>query len=337
MDFRFKKIAVLSIGVAVFTGTIMSVARPEHAAAAVKWLHLNPVASVQADDSTIVTAANSQIIETAIGEVVMSFHSNHKPDVGPGVEGLDYDKVVKWQQNVDEGRELWRLDPMQVAKIEGKNYGFTEQDIFTMVKSVNSSELSRHGQIDIDVTHQGKTYKMILVKPFGGGDAIWTTYKVYGETVNIPEKPEETAVLFETDKYADWTWYNAKYPQDMFFSTIVNFNGHLYYDSRISKQLADKFQAAEFNNKLILFANLGASSAKSAIGIEKVTITGHNMTVYVHTKSPKPGEIITMNILYPNDYIAIDRNVVDELGSVNITFVDQKGKILSKNKLTIKG
>lgn len=263
-------------------------------------------------------------------------HTHHKPDVGPGVEGLNYDKVIKWQQNVDEGRELWRLDPMQVAKIEGKNYGFTESDTFTIVKKVRSSAISRHGQIDIEVTHHGKKYTMILVKPFGGPGAIWTTYKAQ-VIENRPEEPAQTKVLFKTSKYQDWKFYNSQYPQDMFFATIVNSDGQLTYDDRVSKSTINKFKGSEFNNKVILFANMGASSAQSAIGIEKVTLSGNDMTVYVHTKSPHPDQIITMNVIYPDDYVTIDRSIIQERGSVKITFVDQNGKVLSKNKLTIKG
>lgn len=267
---------------------------------------------------------------------VTTTHTHHRPDVGLGVEGLNYDKVIRWQQNVDEGRELWRLDPMQVAKIEGENYGFTELDTFTIVKKQSSSAISRHGEIDFEVNHQGKKYSMILVKPFGGPDAIWTTYKA--ELIdNVPELPVKTKILFETSKYEDWKFYKSEYPQDMFFATIVNSDGQLAYDNRVSENIINKFKSPEFNNKLILFANMGASSAKSDIGIEKVTLHGNTMTVYVHTKSPRPDEIITMNIIYPNDYVAIDSSILRERGTMNITFVDQNGKVLSKNKLTIKG
>jgi hypothetical protein len=80
-----------------------------------------------------------------------------KPVVRPGIEGLDYKKVIKWQQNVDEGRELWRLDPMQVAKKEGKQYyGLGDNAQFTIVRKLSSSAISRHGQIDLQVTQKGK-------------------------------------------------------------------------------------------------------------------------------------------------------------------------------------
>ncbi|MBC8014139.1 MAG: protease complex subunit PrcB family protein [Sporomusaceae bacterium] len=263
-------------------------------------------------------------------------YTHKKPDIGPGVEGLDYDKVIKWQQNVDEGRELWRLDPMQVAKKEGKNYGFTEQDTFTIVKKLNSSAISRHGQINIEVTHQGEKYTMILVKPFGGPDAIWTIYKAH-VIDNLPENPASTRVLFETSKYKDWKFHSSQYPQDMFFATIVNFNGKLTYDDRVPDNTVSKFKRSKFNNKLILFANMGTSPAQSAIGIEKVTLSGNDMIVYVHTKSPRPDEFITMNVIYPEDYVTIDVSILQEQGRVNITFVDQNGKVLSKNKLTVKG
>jgi len=84
-----------------------------------------------------------------------------------------------------------------------------------------------------------------------------------------------------------------------------------------------------------LVAYLGSSPGGYGIGIEKVTMSGNNMTVLVRTKSPRPGDMVTMMLTYPSDFVLIDRNVVDIWGGVNVTFVDQQGHVLSKNKLTI--
>jgi hypothetical protein len=262
---------------------------------------------------------------------------DNKVDVGPGVEGLDYDKVVKWQQNVDAGRELWRLDPLKVAKMEGRNYGFSDNDSYTIIRKLNSSAIARHGQIDVEVNHDDKLYTMIIVRPFGGGDAIWTTYKVIGKKppVITPAPNPAEKVLFQTDKFVDWKWQKGSYPKDMAFATVVDYEGQLKNDHRIPEAALLKLKDVDFSKKVALFAYLGSSSGGHGIGIEKVTMSGNTMTVQVRAKSPRPGDMVTMMLTYPSDFILIDRNIVDVWGGVNVTFVDQQGQVLSKNKLTI--
>ncbi|EIW18920.1 MULTISPECIES: hypothetical protein [Pelosinus] len=150
------------------------------------------------------------------------------------------------------------------------------------------------------------------------------------------DKSVKTKVLFKTNKYKDWKFYRSEYPQEMSFTAIDNHNGRLTYNNRISKEIVNQFKESKFTNKLILFANMGASSAQSDIGIEKVTVSGRNMTVYVHTKSPHPDQFITMNIIYPDDYVAIDRSLIEGQGTMKITFIDQNGTIIGKDKLKIK-
>jgi len=276
-------------------------------------------------------------VVSGIGEVKVIKKSPNRPDVGPGVEGLDYSKVIKWQQNVDEGRELWRLDPLQVARNEGKAYGFSDKAEFTVTKRISSSTIARHGQINVEVRQSGKTYTMILVRPFGSDDgAIWTVYSVSG--VTKPDQTLPTKVLYETDKYAGWKWYKGQgqYPNDIAFATIVDYEAHLKQDKRIPEAVLERVKDVDYSKKAVLMAYLGtAPSGGYGIGIEKVTITGNSIMVQVQTKNPAPNERVTMAITYPADYVTIDRSLLDIWGGVNVTFVDQYGTVLSKNKLVI--
>lgn len=323
-----RNLKQFAAGAAIVTSIGIQVLMPGYVDAAVRAADLEPAVFTSAESIN----RNSSEIELASSP---EFHTNRKAYIGGGVEGLDYEKMIKWQQNVDEGRELWRIDPMQVARVEGKKYGFTEQDGFSIVKILRSSSISRYGQIDVEIIRQGKIYTMTLVKPFAQRDTIWTTYKVDGTLVSS-DKSVKTKVLFKTNKYKDWKFYRSEYPQEMFFAAIDNHNGRLTYSNCISKEIVNQFKGSKFTNKLILFANMGASSAQSDIGIEKVTISGKNMTVYVHTKSPHPDQFITMNIIYPDDYVAIDRSLIEGQGTMKITFIDQTGTIIGKDKLKIK-
>ena len=255
------------------------------------------------------------------------------PDVGAGVIGLNYDKVINWQQNVDEGRELWRLDPLSVAREEGKAYGFTSADSFSIVKHYASTTLARHGEIHVQVKQQGKDYTMILVRPLGSDEgAIWTTYRVSG--IGKVEQPPTTGkVLFSTDTFSGWNWRVNQYLPDMAFTTIVDYKAQLL---RIPASLLEKVKDIDYRKQVVLFAYLGAApSGGYGIGIEKVSINANNLTVQVRTNSPRPGQAVTLAITHPSDFVTLDRQIVDIWGGVNVSFVDEKGTVLSKTKLVI--
>lgn len=260
-----------------------------------------------------------------------------KPDVGPGVVGLNYENVIAWQQNVDEGRELWRLDPMAVARQEGKSYGFTDEDTFLITKRYASTTRARHGEIHVKVNHNGKGYTMILVRPLGSDDgAIWTVYSVDGRNP-IDEKPAaKDKVLYQTDKFAGWDWNSSQYLNDMAFATIIDYKAQLQQGTRIPASVLEIVKDIDYSKKIVLFAYLGEAPSRGyGIGIEKVSLNGNNMTVQVQTRSPLSGQPVTLAISHPADFVTIDRKVVDIWGGVNIQFVDEKGKVLSRNKLVI--
>lgn len=258
-----------------------------------------------------------------------------KPVVGPGVVGLDYDKVIKWQQNVDEGRELWRLDPMEVAKREGKlYYGLGDKAQFTIVRKLSSSPIARHGQIDLKVSQNGKNYTMILVRPLGSDDgAIWTTYRVY-ETVVQPGKPSDH-VIFQTNAYKDWNWYKPQYPQGM--GVAVVYSRQLQARAQtVPQPVLDRLYNVNLTDKVALLAYLGGTSSRHDIGIEKVTVKGNQMTVNVRAKSPRLADPDTRDLVYPADFVLVDRSLFNVSGGMNVKFVDQNGKVLGKTTVTIR-
>lgn len=258
---------------------------------------------------------------------------DQKPDVGPGVEGLDYDKVIKWQQAVDEGRDQWRLDPLEVAKREGKAYyGFSDADTFTVIRKHSATPIARHGQVDVAVKHGDKVYTMIIVRPFGGGGAIWTTYRV-DKPDPVPQPSGK--VIFKTDRYDGWDWYKGDYPRDMAMTVIVGYAAQAEKESRIPAAVLARAKDVDYNEKVVLFAYLGSGGGADAIGIEKVTVAGNSMTVQVRTRSVKPGEMETKNLTTPSDFVAIDRKYIDVWGGVNVTFVDQYGQVLGKAKASV--
>jgi hypothetical protein len=259
-----------------------------------------------------------------------------KPDTGSGVVGLDYNKVIKWQQNVDEGRELWRLDPMQVAKNEGKQYyGFRDNAQYTIIRKLSSSPIARHGQIDMQVSQNGKKYTMILVRPLGSDKgAIWTTYRVY-ETVTQPEKPASSQVVFQTDKYKNWTWYKPQYPQDMGVAVVYTRQMQMRAQQQMPQSVLDQLNNVDLTNKVALVAYLGETSSRHDIGIEKVVVKGNQMTVTVRAKSPRLNAPDTRDLTSPSDFVLVKRSLFKTDNTMNVTFVDQNGKVLGKVPVTI--
>lgn len=260
-----------------------------------------------------------------------------QPDVGRGIVGLNYAKVLVWQQNVDAGREQWRLDPLAVAREEGKAYGFTAGDSFTIIKRYASTSLARHGEIHVRVNHDGRDYTMILVRPFGSDDgAIWTVYRVSGMGSGDEQPNNAGKVLFQSEKYTDWQWFKKQYLNDMAFATIVDYNAQLKQDSRIPEFVLSKAKDIDYSQKVVLFAYLGtAPGGGYGIGIEKVSMRNNVMTVQVRTRSPRPGQPVTMMIAHPADFVVIDRSAVDIWGGVTIKFIDQDDNELSTNRIVI--
>jgi germination protein M len=71
------------------------------------------------------------------------------------------------QKRVDEGEDEWRKDPLQVAKIEGPARGLLP-DLDYVLKSESA------GKAEVEVVHEGKTYRISLVQPEKQGEGgVW--------------------------------------------------------------------------------------------------------------------------------------------------------------------
>lgn len=91
------------------------------------------------------------------------------------------DRVKKLQENVNQGKEIWRLDPLKVMQFEGGIVGFNGDDSFTI-------EYKRGGVVSVNATHQNKSYLVTLVQPTGQSDKnIWVISDVKAKFTKIPE------------------------------------------------------------------------------------------------------------------------------------------------------
>ncbi len=81
----------------------------------------------------------------------------------------------KYQNNVDDGLEKWRLDPVEVCKRTIPNdLEITKSDIYTL-----TNQNTEIGEASVEITHAGQIFKATLKQPITKGEkGIWAVEKV---------------------------------------------------------------------------------------------------------------------------------------------------------------
>jgi hypothetical protein len=80
---------------------------------------------------------------------------------------VDLDRASWLQDQVDRGHEVWRLDPVEVARRDGRMAGFRLADQFRLVGLEAGVAL-------VEATHQGRIHFIRLTQPVRpGGGGIW--------------------------------------------------------------------------------------------------------------------------------------------------------------------
>jgi len=81
----------------------------------------------------------------------------------------------KYQEDTDSGKNIWRLDPVEVAKkLVPDAFGITSSDGFNLI-SKNTSV----GEAEVEINHKGQLFTAKLIQPVEkGDDGIWTVQSV---------------------------------------------------------------------------------------------------------------------------------------------------------------
>lgn len=113
------------------------------------------------------------------------------------------------QSKVDQGDQTWRLDPVQVAKNNGDQYGFIKTDEFKL----ENKQLTQDGNNKLAfvvASHNGEDYIIQLVQPVKlGSNGIWAIQKIRKKLAGVPVEWEKCRGRF----------YEIRYPHEFTVSS----------------------------------------------------------------------------------------------------------------------
>lgn len=247
---------------------------------------------------------------------------------------INPERVKKLQEKVDLGKEIWRLDPVQLMREEGGVVGFGSQDGFTLTKTEN-------GVAYIDATHDNKAYTITLTQPLGtGNNYIWVISNVKAKFTNIPEvdpsKGESfiygvvksidygNRVITIEREYQDSQDANNQAGPDIKVlpDAIIHFQAKIGYDSQGGFKYAEKdisFDQIKIGDELGIILNKD-KEARAIIVSDKSKISYEpNIKVI----SPVKNNTVT------SPFKVIGKARVFE-GTVNIRLMDGNGNILDE-------
>lgn len=89
------------------------------------------------------------------------------------VDSMDQGTLKRLQQEVDGGHQPWRLDPVEVARVDGVKYGFSKDDVFSLLAKKFGEDAGTY-IADVGVEHKGESYIISLIQPGTiGRGGVW--------------------------------------------------------------------------------------------------------------------------------------------------------------------
>lgn len=257
-----------------------------------------------------------------------------------GTVKLDTQKLSDLQKLVDYGYQTWRLNPLQVAKIQGQAFGFSRyDDSFELMPSILIYR--ERGEANVLVKHGKKYYQIHLVQPFGNTkDKIWTIASVKETNADgstIPEPNPVYGTIYTNSLLDNWTWSKGRLPRDMAFTAVIDLDYQRKKDTRFRSDIWDIVSSYDHKNNVLLLAYLGAMPTGGYdIGVKKVSVNGQEVTIQVALKSPAHNTSVTTATTYPFDVVPIPKNKLPLHKEVTFKFVDTKGNLLTTVKASIR-
>ncbi len=298
---KYKKMAVAVAGAAVMSTAL---------------LHGFPVAKV--------LAAPQSAVESAVDAATDA--ASQDKDKGDQAQNRERGRDRDWY------RDRWETaSPVQVVMENAATYGFdAARDSFSLLAKTGDRATVR-------VVHRGQTFKVDLERNRGSwfittirgiGDmhhpATYTPASFFpGAALVGPTAPANQATVFQTNAFDSWNWREANYPADMSFGIALQDPRPAGTDTTIPGNVLDR---TDFSRQMLLFARVGTVSPQGyGVGIAKVVRSGNDLTVTVRTKSPQSGDTTATKA---DDYLTLDRTMLNFSAPVHVAFVDQYGTVL---------
>jgi|SRR3989344_961093 len=93
---------------------------------------------------------------------------------------VDSQAIEAIQQQVDQGHQPWRLDPLLVAKNELSQYGFIEEDFVTLTLPpyIPPDLGTQITTIQGEIIHRRQPYLITLKQPVQGQGKLWVVSEI---------------------------------------------------------------------------------------------------------------------------------------------------------------
>ncbi len=253
-------------------------------------------------------------------------------DKNQGDQAKEKDRDRDRDRDRGRDRDRWEMEsPVQVVMANAAKYGFNAtRDSFSLLAKTGNRATVRvvhNGQtFKVDLERAGGSWRITTIRGIGDRNrpATYTPASFFpGAALVGPIAPANQNTVFQTNAFDSWSWRQANYPADMTFGVALQDPRTTGTDSAIPAAVLD---GTNFSRQMLLFARVGSVAPQGyGVGIAKVVRNGNDLTVTVRTKSPQSGDTTATKA---DDYLTLDRTMLNFASPVRIAFTDQYGTVL---------
>ncbi|NLS45491.1 MAG: LysM peptidoglycan-binding domain-containing protein [Firmicutes bacterium] len=166
---------------------------------------------------SLTSFANNKIVQKSTGGIPVHpsfragqngqvYHAGESASESPVITGpvsMDLQALNRIQAEVNKGYHLWRLDPVEVARIEGQDLGLNPKaDIFILISRTGAGGFPGTTEAEVLVQHDKRAYVVRLIQPFRSElRKIWAISSIREIT-----SPEDAATIAKKVKTSFTYW-----------------------------------------------------------------------------------------------------------------------------------
>ncbi len=229
--------------------------------------------------------------------------------------------------------------PVQAVRDAAKSFGFSSSDRFSLLSSSDTKATVRvrsDGRtFKVDLKKSGGTWIVTTIRGIGNGQtpATYTPASMfnYQPPIVTPGTSLTSQILFQTNRYNNWTWLQSKLPEGTSFGVLLK-NRSITGPS-VSNSVLDQTRHVDFNHQFAVFAQLGSVASKGyGIGIASVVQAGNDVTVTVRSLSPQA--TVAPQPSQTADVVILDRASLNFNDTIRVTFANPDGSTITSYTLS---